>query len=103
MSSCLCLAQASISSGAVVGIAFWTFLTLIVVVPTVGHYWMKMRKDELDVALKQQMIDRGFSPEEILAVLSENPKLLKDRPNKNAKSPAGKMTPSKLPTDAAGV
>ena len=44
-------------------------LVITVGVPTVGHYWCKNRKNELDAALKQEMIERGMSAEEIRIVL----------------------------------
>jgi hypothetical protein len=44
-------------------------LVITVGVPIIGHYWCKNRKHELDAALKQQMIERGMSAEEIMMVL----------------------------------
>jgi hypothetical protein len=44
-------------------------LVITVGVPTVGHYWCKNRKNELDTALKQDMIERGMSAEDIKIVL----------------------------------
>jgi hypothetical protein len=44
-------------------------LVITVGVPTVTHYWCKNRKNEMDAALKQQMIERGMSAEEIQIVL----------------------------------
>ena len=44
-------------------------LCITVGVPTIGHYWCKNRKNELDAALKQDMIERGMSAEDIKTVL----------------------------------
>jgi hypothetical protein len=44
-------------------------LIITVGVPTIGHYWCKNRKNELDTALKQDMIERGMSAEDIKLVL----------------------------------
>lgn len=48
---------------------FWGAITLICVVPSVCHYWYRIRRHELDLHLKQTMIDRGFTPDEIVRVL----------------------------------
>jgi hypothetical protein len=47
-------------------------LFLTVAVPTSWHYWCKYRKTELDAALKHDMLQRGFSPDEIKKVLEAN-------------------------------
>jgi hypothetical protein len=44
-------------------------LCITVGVPTIGHYWCKNRKNELDTALKQDMVERGMSAEDIKTVL----------------------------------
>lgn len=72
-------------------VAFWGAIVLIVAIPTIVHHRHKTRVAELNAAIKQQMIERGYSVEEILAVVGENAKLLRD-PNKVIK-----MTPSKVP------
>jgi hypothetical protein len=50
---------------------FWLFawLTITSVVSSVAYYWYKARKAELEASLKQQMIERGMSAEEIVKVL----------------------------------
>ena len=48
---------------------FWAAITLICVVPVLCHYWWKARRDEFDAGLKQSMIDRGMSADEIERVL----------------------------------
>jgi hypothetical protein len=48
---------------------FWTAITLICTVPVIGHYWYKIRRLEIDSALKHAMIERGMSAEEIERVL----------------------------------
>jgi hypothetical protein len=42
---------------------------LTAIVATVAKYWQKARRDELDATLKQQMIERGMSADEIIRVL----------------------------------
>lgn len=49
---------------------FWTSVTLICTVPSVAHYWWKVRRDELDASLKQTMLEQGHTAEEIRSVLS---------------------------------
>jgi hypothetical protein len=48
---------------------FWGAIALICIVPSLGHYWWKIRRAELDAALKQDMLNRGMSAEEIQKVL----------------------------------
>ena len=50
-------------------LVFWSAITLICVVPVIGHYWAKVRRAELDATLKHEMIQRGMSPAEIAEVL----------------------------------
>jgi hypothetical protein len=52
---------------------FWGSITLICVVPTVAHYWYKLRKHEIDAALKREMIERGMTADEIQKVLDARP------------------------------
>jgi hypothetical protein len=89
-----------ISGGALVGIVFWLAIALIVIVPSLAHYWAQVRKAEAEARLKEQMVERGFSPGEILAVINNNPAALRDTvPH----SKGGAMTPSKLPPEHAHV
>ncbi len=53
---------------------FWSAITLMCVVPTIAYYWCKIRQAELDAALKQEMLQRGMSAEEIQMVLSASSK-----------------------------
>jgi hypothetical protein len=48
----------------VLGILFFT-----VAVPVSWHYWCLYRRNELDAALKHDMLQRGLSAEEIKLVL----------------------------------
>ena len=48
---------------------FWSAIVLICVVPMISHYWYKLRRAEMDAALKQDMLQRGMSAEEIKTVL----------------------------------
>jgi hypothetical protein len=40
------------------------------VVPWLAYYWWKIRQAELDASLKQEMLQRGMSAEEIQTVLT---------------------------------
>ena len=47
----------------------FAFLTITTVVSSVGYYWHKIRKAELEASLKQEMIQRGMSADEIKQVI----------------------------------
>ncbi len=47
----------------------WFAIVLIVCVPVVAEFWRKMRRDQLEVCLKQDMVARGMSADEIERVL----------------------------------
>ena len=47
----------------------FAFLTITTVVSSVGYYWHKLRKAELEASLKQEMIQRGMSADEIKQVI----------------------------------
>jgi hypothetical protein len=49
-------------------LAFMVPITAIIF-GTVTNYWRRTRQAELDAALKQQMLDRGMSADEIVQVL----------------------------------
>lgn len=51
------------------GFLFWSAVTLICVVPSICHYWYKVRQAELDAQLKEAMIVSGMSADEIVRVL----------------------------------
>jgi hypothetical protein len=40
-----------------------------VVIPFIAHYWYKTRRAEMELSLKQAMVERGMSAEEICAVI----------------------------------
>lgn len=44
-------------------------MTLMFVTPWIAYYWHKVRVTEVNAALKAEMVRRGMSAEEILAVL----------------------------------
>jgi hypothetical protein len=48
---------------------FWSAIVLICIVPMISHHWYKLRRAEMDSALKQDMLQRGMSAEEIKTVL----------------------------------
>jgi hypothetical protein len=88
---------ADFNGGALVGIWFWVCVAAMVIVPSVAHYWYQVRKAELDTSLKQEMVARGYSAEDILAVINEDAKSL------SASGVRAKMVPSKLPAESAQV
>jgi hypothetical protein len=49
---------------------FWTAIALMVVVPQIARYWWRIRQAEIDASLKQEMLQRGMSAEEIQTVLA---------------------------------
>jgi hypothetical protein len=49
---------------------FWLAIVVIACLPVVADCWRRMRKDELDAGLKQDMIARGMSADEIVRVLA---------------------------------
>jgi hypothetical protein len=67
------LAAQSGFSGAVS--VFWIAIALICIVPSVAYYLYKLRKAELDSGLKQTMLDRGMSVDEIERVLRATPRM----------------------------
>jgi hypothetical protein len=44
-------------------------LTLVFSIHTIAYYWWKTRRDELEAALRQDMLQRGMSADEIVQVL----------------------------------
>jgi hypothetical protein len=48
----------------------FAFLTLTSVVSSVAHYWFKTKREEIEGALKQEMIQRGMSADEIVKVIA---------------------------------
>jgi hypothetical protein len=47
----------------------FAWLTITSVVGTVAHYWHKVQRDALDAALKQEMLQRGMSADDIVKVI----------------------------------
>lgn len=48
-------------------------MSLSWIASTLGHYWHKVRKLELETSLKAEMVQRGMSAEEICMVLDARP------------------------------
>jgi hypothetical protein len=44
-------------------------ITLVWSIHTIAYYWWKTRRDELEAALRQEMLQRGMSADEIVQVL----------------------------------
>ena len=49
---------------------FWIAIAMICIVPSISYYWYKLKKTELESGLKQTMLDRGMSADEIERVLN---------------------------------
>ena len=49
---------------------FFSAIVLICVVPTIAHYWWKIRQAEIEATLKRDMLDRGLSVEEMERILA---------------------------------
>lgn len=58
------------------------WLTVSCVALTIGDYLYKIRKEELAAALKHDMLERGFSPDDIVKVLEAG----KGKPRKHKAS-----------------
>ena len=52
----------------------FSFMTITGVVSTISYYWSKVRRAEIEAALKQEMIQRGMSADEIEKVLAASGK-----------------------------
>ena len=50
-------------------IVVFSFISLMVAIPVVSGIWYKLRVKEWETALKQTMLDRGMSVDEICRVL----------------------------------
>jgi hypothetical protein len=42
---------------------------LSVALPIIAHYWYRARRAEMELSLKQAMVERGMSADEICAVI----------------------------------
>ena len=89
----LCLAQAGVpawlSSGTIGVSVFWICIAAICIVSSLNYYRHETEKVRVAAQLKQQMMEHGFSPAEMLAILKENPKLLPKE------SPSATVAPNK--------
>jgi hypothetical protein len=47
-------------------------LIITVAVPTITYYWQKTRRAEIDASLKQDMLQRGMSADDIKTVLESS-------------------------------
>ncbi len=45
-------------------------VTLMAVVPSLAHYWYKVRRADIEATLKHDMLQRGMSAEDIQQVLN---------------------------------
>jgi hypothetical protein len=53
----------------IVAIAFWTMVAAVVIGPTIAVQWRKVHQAKSEMALKQAMVERGMSADEIVRVL----------------------------------
>lgn len=81
-------------ASAIPAIGFYLMVILVVAIPVITSHRYKTRLAELNASVKQQMIEKGYSPDEILAVIREDAKLLSKSNGRLAK-----MTPSRVPLD----
>ncbi len=58
----------------VAGIIFATGVVVFAVAVVISLCWYKIRKSEIAAALKQDMLNRGMSAEEIKTVIEATPK-----------------------------
>ena len=77
-------------------ICVFTMIVLVVAIPVTVVHRYKRRVAELNAEVKQQMIERGYSVDEILALIREDENLLR-----SPRTSVGKMTPSRLPLNEA--
>ena len=62
-------------------------MSLSWIASTVGHYWHKVRKLELEVPLKLEMVQRGMSAEDIRMVLEARPSSGANRQHATSEQP----------------
>jgi hypothetical protein len=68
----------------------FSWLTLTSVVGSVGYYWSKARRDDQEAALKQEMLQRGMSADDIVKIIQASKgKALKTAPNECVPERAG--------------
>jgi hypothetical protein len=60
---------AKLDGEGVIGLAAVLGGIIVGIVAIVGFNWQRVRRCETDAALKQDMLNRGLSPEQICAVL----------------------------------
>lgn len=51
------------------------FLTLVIVVPVLAYFWHVTRVKELEASLKHEMLQRGFSVDDIVRIIGSGPKM----------------------------
>jgi hypothetical protein len=54
---------------ALVGVSFWVMVAVITVGPAIAREWRKTHQAKSEAALKQAMVERGMSADEIVRVL----------------------------------
>lgn len=58
-----------ISGSQLVGLTFWVVIGLVWITWIIAENWRRARKTELETMLKQEMLQRGMSADEIVKVL----------------------------------
>jgi hypothetical protein len=57
-------------TGELIGLAFMVGLIAFILICTIGYIWHQFRKSEMEALLKQEMIQRGMTADEIERVLA---------------------------------
>jgi hypothetical protein len=66
-------------------------LGLCAAVPFLAHYWYKIRRAELELSLKQAMVERGMSAADICAVIEAGEAARPDSALEAVPSPAHRI------------
>jgi hypothetical protein len=72
---------------------FWLVVGLIVLGVVIANQWRKIRQAEIQAALKQDMLERGMSAEEIKLVLEAGQKCRSRSSGQDARAPSGGARP----------
>lgn len=64
---------AALSPGDRMGLLFFSLIALVAMVSIVGGFIYHIHKNRLDDALKRELLERGMSAEEIVAVMNCKP------------------------------
>lgn len=74
------------SGGELTAVTFWVVMGSIWLTWILAEQWRRSRKSEMEMLLKQEMLQRGMSADEIVKVLSASA----GRPRSNDQNPTPK-------------